>query len=193
MEPKLDREVGISYCGLEELYVEVLEDFYKLIDSKSEKIESLLASGDIRNYTIEVHALKSTARMIGATELSEMALEMEMAGNANDTALIAEKTPVLMSFYRAYKDLLAKEFGGNNSDDDKEEVPVSEIKAEIIRINLAVRDFDMDALDVAMAKLNKYKMPNDEAKKLVGELDLLVRDVAFEEIKPKIQELMSKL
>ena len=31
---------GIKNCGTEELYLSSLRDFYKLIDTKSEKIES---------------------------------------------------------------------------------------------------------------------------------------------------------
>ena len=187
----LDREVGIQYCGMEELYEEVLNDFYKLIDSKSEKIETLLKDNDIRNYTIEVHALKSTARMIGATELSELAFKMEQAGNANDLDLINAETPRLMEMYRAYKKTLAY-FDENNAS-DKEEVPVSTIKAELFKLNLAAKDFDMDVVDATMAKLNGYKMPNADLDKKISDLDTIVRDVDFEGIKALTTEIMHLL
>lgn len=187
----LDRSVGIQYCGTEELYESVLEDFYRLIDTKSEKIEQLLRDNDIRNYTIEVHALKSTSRMIGATEMSELALKMEQAGNANDLDLINAETPKLMEMYRSYKETLAYFDGG--SADDKEEVPVSTIKSELFKMNLAVKDFDMDMVDEAMAKLNKYKMPNAEAESVLKELDTCVRDVDFDSIPAKAASLMKIL
>lgn len=189
----LDRSVGIQYCGTEELYESVLEDFYRLIDTKSEKIENLLHDGDIRNYTIEVHALKSTARMIGATEMSELAFEMEQAGNANDLDKINANTGRLMTMYRAYKETLSYFDGNNASNDDKEEVPASTIKAELFKMNMAVKDFDMDAVDESMAKLKNYKMPNAEADGLISKLDTLVRDVDFDNIPALAQQLMKAI
>lgn len=190
----LDRETGLQYCGTEELYESVLEDFYRLIDSKAEKIETLLKDNDIRNYTIEVHALKSTARMIGAGELSALAFEMEQAGNANDLDKINANTPTLMEMYRAYKKTLAY-FDGNaaEADDNKQEVPVTTIKSELFKMSMAVRDFDMDGVDEAMKNMNSYRMPSEEVNELVKKLDTLVRDVDFEGIKDLTAQIMRAL
>ena len=59
---------------------------------KSTKMEKCLADGMIRDYTIEVHALKNTARMIGAMELSKWCYELEMLGNAEDEAALQKQT-----------------------------------------------------------------------------------------------------
>ncbi|MDE7326453.1 MAG: response regulator, partial [Lachnospiraceae bacterium] len=75
---------GIKNSGTQELFLSLLGDFYKLIDMKATKIEKCLADGMVRDFTIEVHALKNTARMIGAIELSEMFYELEQLGNAHD-------------------------------------------------------------------------------------------------------------
>ena len=187
---ELDRETGISYCGDEELYNEILEDFYKLIDSKSEKIEDLRSSGNIKDYVIEVHALKSTARMIGATALSEQALELEMAGKADNVDLITEKTPTLLKMYRAYKDTLSY---FDKDDAPKEEASDSDIKATLEKMLNAANEFDMDGMDDAMAALNGFKMPNDELQSKVKKLDLLVRDVAFEDVKVLVKELQASI
>lgn len=190
----LDRETGLQYCGTEELYESVLEDFYRLIDSKSEKIETLLRDNDIRNYTIEVHALKSTARMIGAADLSALAFEMEQAGNANDLDKINANTPTLMEMYRAYKKTLAYFDGASDSSDDgKQEVPVATIKSELFKMSLAVKDFDMDGVDTAMKNMNSYKMPSEEVSNMVSKLDILVRDVDFEGIKELTGQIMRAL
>ena len=81
----LDISEGMKNSGTKELFFSLLGDFYKLIDMKSVKMEKCLADGLIRDYTIEVHALKNTARMIGAMELSRWCYELEMAGNAENT------------------------------------------------------------------------------------------------------------
>ncbi len=177
----LDKEVGLTYCGDEELYNSVLEDFYKLIDTKAEKIVSLMDEGNIKDYTIEVHALKSTARMIGATPLSELSYEMEMAGKDNNVDLIHEKTPLLIKMYKAYKDTLSY-FDAGSDAGDKKAVSNDEIRNELMRLKSAAIDFDMDTVDDAMEKLNSYDVP-ETIKSDISKLDLLVRDVALEEIK----------
>ncbi len=187
---ELDRNIGIQYCGNEELYESVLEDFYKLIDTKSSKIENLLAEGNIKDYVIEVHALKSNARMIGATKLSEMALEMEMAGKNDDIALINEKTAALMAMYRSYKDKLSY---FDKDDVPKVKVPVETVKSELFRMNIATKDFDIDTIDSAMKNLNSYEINNPEAKNKMEELDRLVREVAFQEIKALSLEIAKML
>lgn len=68
---------GTKNCGSKKLFLELLGDFYKLIELKSTKLEKCLADGMIKDYTIEVHALKNTARMIGAMELSDLFYQME--------------------------------------------------------------------------------------------------------------------
>lgn len=78
----LDTEQGIAQAGGCELYREILGDFYIMIEPKAKKIETLLADRMFHDYTIEVHALKSTARLIGATELSERCYRLEQLGKA---------------------------------------------------------------------------------------------------------------
>ena len=59
--PGINPADGIRYTGSEKMWLKLLGDFYKLIDSKSRKLEDCVADGLIRDYTIEVHALKNTA------------------------------------------------------------------------------------------------------------------------------------
>lgn len=88
------------------MFLSLLVDFYKLIDTKSAKVEMCLAEGSIREYTIEVHALKSTARMIGVMELSEKFYRLEQLGNAGDEKMLALETPDVLELYRRYKSIL---------------------------------------------------------------------------------------
>ena len=96
----IDIKEGIKNSGTRELFVSLLGDFYKLIDTKSLKIEKCMDDALIGDYTIEVHALKNTARMIGAMKLSEQFWELEQLGNANDMEAIYQKTPKVLSLYR---------------------------------------------------------------------------------------------
>ena len=99
--PGVDAETGVKNCGSAEGYLSVLSVFHQTAATKAEEIDPLLHSGDIENYTIKVHALKSSARIIGAGLLSKLAESLENAGKNNDVDYIREHTAPLLAMYRA--------------------------------------------------------------------------------------------
>ena len=78
----LDEEQGIAACGSREAYENVKRMFAENAAEKTAEIERFFAEEDWENYTIRVHALKSGARLIGATALSKLAERLEACGNA---------------------------------------------------------------------------------------------------------------
>lgn len=119
--PELDVSKGIGNCGSKEGFLSVLKTFYKTAGTKAGEIEDLYRKQDLENYTIKVHALKSSARIIGAEVLSEMAKDLELAGKAKDTDKIQAQTEDLLKAYRALNEHLSplekdhspkKEFNG---------------------------------------------------------------------------------
>lgn len=175
----LDVAEGVKNSGSLELFMNLLGDFYQLIDLKSTKIEKCLADGMIRDYTIEVHALKNTARMIGALDLSELFYRMEQCGNAGDTETIAQENPAVMELYRSYKPIL-KPYGKAN-EQDKREVPRTEIIGALDKLNTAMDSFDLDGADAALAELEQYRLP-EELVSYMEELRAYVADVAMEDV-----------
>ena len=181
---------GVKNSGSLELFTSLLGDFYKLIDMKSTKIEKCLADGMIRDYTIEVHALKNTARMIGALELSDLFYKMEQCGNAEDVETIQRENPAIMELYRSYKPIL--EPYGKANEQDKKEVPKDEIAAALDKLNTAMDSFDLDGADAALAQLEEYKLPSELAP-LMEQLRALVADVAMEEVMATSQKMLEEL
>ena len=98
----IDWASGIENCGSAPGYVEALELFLGTIGTKAGEIEGFVDNADLENYTISVHALKSSAKIIGADKLSEMAYRMEQAGNNGDGHAVAEDTPAMLEKYRSY-------------------------------------------------------------------------------------------
>ncbi len=170
---------GVKNSGSLELFTNLLGDFYKLIDLKSTKIEKCLADGMIRDYTIEVHALKNTARMIGALELSELFYKMEQCGNAEDIETIARENPAVMELYRSYK-LILEPYGKAN-EQEKKEVPRAKIIEALDRINAAMDSFDLDGADAALSELEEYRLP-EALGPYMEELRAFVADVAMEDV-----------
>ncbi len=170
---------GVKNSGSLELFTNLLGDFYKLIDLKSTKIEKCLADGMIRDYTIEVHALKNTARMIGALELSELFYKMEQCGNAEDIETFARENPAVMELYRSYK-LILEPYGKAN-EQEKKEVPRAKIIEALDRINAAMDSFDLDGADAALSELEEYRLP-EALGPYMEELRAFVADVAMEDV-----------
>ncbi len=186
----LNVEEGIANSGSKELFISLLGDFYKLIDKKATKVEKLLADGMLRDFTIEVHALKSTARMVGAMELSEMFYELEQLGNAEEQKILENKTPAVLSLYRSYKPIL--EPYGKLGEQEKEQVHVRTIIHALEQLREAMDSFDLDAADEAMNKLEGYAFPED-CQSMVEDLSAYVADVAMEEVMNLTTQLIDKL
>ncbi len=186
----LDVKEGIQNSGTKELFLSLLGDFYKLIDSKSAKVENCLMNGMIRDYTIEVHALKSTARMIGAMELSEKFYRLEQLGNAGDEKTLALETPAVLSLYRSYKPIL-KPFAIAD-EQEKEAVSMDEMMVELETLKTAMDSFDLDGADAAMHKLEGFLFP-EELQSKVEELSAFVADVAMEDVMNLADELIREL
>ena len=188
--PGLDVEEGIKNCGSQKLFLELLSDFYKLIEPKSIKMEKCLADGMIKDYTIEVHALKNTARMIGALELSDLFYQMEQLGNAGDLEQIEKCTPEILNFYRSYKDILIEY--GRTPQEGQKKVSVEKMQETLLALYDAVDAFDLDTADLAMKELETYIFPAD-LQPMVEQLSAYVSDVAMEDVLRVTKEICEKL
>lgn len=181
---------GVKNSGGQELFLNLLGDFYKLIDIKSTKIEKCLADNLIHDYTIEVHGLKNTARMIGAMELSDDFLRMEKLGNAGDIESIKRETPDVLSLFRSYKAIL--EPYGKANDNDKEDIAREELAALLKELGKAMDNFDLDEADNIMKKLDSVRIPKNIRDEYEN-LRAYVADVAMEEVISITEDMLRRL
>ena len=186
----LDVREGVKNSGSLELFTKLLGDYYRMIDIKASKIEQCLREGLIRDYTVEVHALKSASRTIGAMELSRFFARMEQRGNAEDHDALAEETPKLLEMYRSYKKIL-EPFGRM---DEREKQPAArEELIQILRSLIgAVDSFELDRIDEAYSRLEKRRIP-EEISGLMDELRAYVADVSMEEIVDTCHRMIGQL
>lgn len=188
--PGINAADGIKYSGSEKLWYKLLGDFYKLIDAKANKIEKCLADNLIRDYTIEVHALKNTARMVGAAHLSEWFHRMEDCGNAGDVETITAETPGLLAELRSYKEILRPY--GEAGNQNKKEVPADELIEILTNMRDSMDQFDLDSVDAAMQELEKCRIP-DSCSQQMETLRVAVTDVMMEEVMNVADEMIGML
>ena len=94
----LDIKSAMEYCyNSEELYLSIINTYVE--ENRLEDIRNYCKEKDFENYRIQVHALKSGSRTIGAGGLSEHALSLEMAAKNGNTEFILENNEALLEEY----------------------------------------------------------------------------------------------
>ena len=77
----IDEKKGLVYCGNDmDTYREIVQVYVAESIENMQKLEKFLTEGDLKNYSIVAHAVKSTSLTIGAVKLSEKAKAQEFAG-----------------------------------------------------------------------------------------------------------------
>lgn len=104
--PGLDVEQGIKNCAAPRMYRRILGMFAVKTDSNIEKLRSLLDDGKLEELTIEVHALKNNARLIGDIPLSEVFFRMELAGKQGNMEEFEKSLPEVFRRMQELKPLL---------------------------------------------------------------------------------------
>lgn len=155
---------GIRYTGSKEAYLKFLRTFYATLEDKADEIEKSYKSGDMEFCTIKVHALKSTARIIGARELSKLAEKLEEAGKKKNFKIFDEHIYELLSMYRQYKEDLA---GLPREQDLIKKEPISEdaLSDAYDALRTFASQMDVDAIRMILDELDTYKLlASDEEK-----------------------------
>ena len=86
----IDYNKGVELFGDIETYKEMLCDWYKEAQDKFNKIKEALNNKDMKNYSVEVHSLKSDARYFGIDKLAAISLEHELKSKENDIKYVSE-------------------------------------------------------------------------------------------------------
>ncbi len=174
---EIDMEEGIKNSGGAFLLAYSLKMFYDTIDDHCKVLEKAIEDKDYKLYTIKVHALKASAKIVGAMKLSEMAAKLEKAGKVGDYDYIAENHKALIEEYRAYSERLSK----FDNVDFSEHVPPMEgeisaidLKESYLAIGRFAKEMDYDAVDTLIKKLKEYTMPAED-QKIVSDIEKVLK------------------
>jgi signal transduction histidine kinase/CheY-like chemotaxis protein/HPt (histidine-containing phosphotransfer) domain-containing protein len=188
----LDTESAIELLGNKKLYWSILKEYYRAIPTKSVRIKELESNGDYENYTIEVHALKSGSRQIGAMELGDMAAALEQAGHDGDIKTIKANTDIMLQKYVTYIDLLKPYCEDKEEKSDKlmsDKVKLEDLFNQMLG---AVDELDIDRMEEVMVSMERYDYP-DNQQEYFKELQVAVGNIDVdlcEEIISKWREML---
>ena len=175
----LNTEKALESLGSPELYQTVVKEYYRSGEDKYNEIHDAYEHEDWDDYTIKVHALKSSSRQIGADELGEKVEQLEIAGQNHDIETIRENTEDTLDVYKKLLDDLAEFFGEEEGNGDTSELPViehEELNRILDELYQACDVLDLDDMESCKEELEKYSY-DDSISEMMTELFKAVDDI----------------
>ena len=123
---------ALELFGDMETYDETLSTFLSEVPEKLQKIKNYKEVGDMANYAILVHSLKSDARYFGFEKLAEVAYEHELKSKANDMFFVTEHYDELMTEANRVVNLVKKYMGVGTVSEDDYKKPITHDKAILV-------------------------------------------------------------
>ncbi len=161
----LDTDAGLKNCGDVDAYLDALTVFAQSVTSGAKEIANFYHACDWKNYTTKVHALKSSARVIGAKELSERARRLEDAGNSGYINEITDSTDGMLELYISFADKLAPLIKTEADDSDKPLIEDDALAEAYETLSDAAAGFDYDTAMFVLESLEDYRIPENQRDK----------------------------
>lgn len=189
----LDVAYALKFLGTEELFWSVLKVYYKAIEKKAKLIKTLEEAENWTDFTIEVHALKSSSKQIGAIALSERAAALEKAGNARDSEFIHKNTGRLLEKYLGYR-FVFKPFLPDESAEAAGQDSISTVALgrHFSDMRMALEDLEMDRMEEVIHEMNRYHYEGWQ-KEMYMRLKDAVEEIDVDSCEIILQEWENKL
>lgn len=211
----IDWNYGLLHLRDAEILKDTVIYFYHTIDSEADALEKYFreisdSEEALKQYCIKVHAMKSSAALIGAAQLSGVAKLLEYAardsinmilpdaidssrGSMSEAqgmfAVIRSVTPVFLADWRSYKEKLKCCI----PEEEKKDMEDISIVLDLLeQLRAAMEDLDIDASDAAIEEVRRYAF-TEEVQKLTDELSAAVINLDSESACELIDEMIGML
>ena len=197
---QINTKSALAYCKNDmNFYQELLHKFVVDADKKKSEIDHYFKREDYDNYRIVIHALKSTAKMIGADALSELAQELEAAVQNKDIGYVREHHEEMLLEYSRVVDRISETLDGKKNDTDK---PIAKNEAEISGDELLERltelkeglaAFEIDKSEAVISEMSETVYMGKDVGEFLREVRKDVEDYEFREAKKKVEKLLDRV
>ena len=197
---QINTKSALAYCKNDmNFYQELLHKFVVDADKKKSEIDHYFKREDYDNYRIVIHALKSTAKMIGADALSELAQELEAAVQNKDIGYVREYHEEMLLEYSRVVDRISETLDGKKNDTDK---PIAKNEAEISGDELLERltelkeglaAFEIDKSEAVISEMSETVYMGKDVGEFLREVRKDVEDYEFREAKKKVEKLLDRV
>ncbi len=155
------------------------EDFYESLDGEERELTALAGNVDsgegLAAYRTRVHALKSTAAMVGILSVSELARLLEYAARAGEAEKIRTLNPILLELLQTTRERLSPFMQKDDGERPMADLPKVAPLLEMLRASM--EDMDITTADAVVDQLERFSYEEelqanmDEMSRLVAALD----------------------
>jgi CheY-like chemotaxis protein len=186
----LDLDEAVKNIGSYETYSKIVKTFYNTIEKNVTEIEAFYKQKELKSYTILVHALKSSARIIGAKKLSLLAEKLEKAAKENDVDFMEKNTEQLLILYKSYENILKPIAEKKESDSEKASLSKDDFISILNEIQESCRTCDLPVIEEKADILAKHQLPiKDDVLEKLNDLFAAIENIDFEKIEEVINEI----
>jgi CheY-like chemotaxis protein len=174
--------------GDQEEYLHNLKLYLDEFEEKKELLQQYYEAGDLSNYQIQAHSVKSTSRLIGANDLSELARGMEEAADSGDLERVKAGHEKLMERFVYQAGCIAdtiKQLGMDEGSAPLVAVTPEELLDFCTSLTESLSEFDMDAIREKVEKLQTF----DVLKGIKDAMQAAVDNFDYDGAQAQVEEL----
>ena len=109
----VDVNKALEMLGDMDMYNSTVHDFVSEVDAKWQRLNDYLAAGNMDDYAIDVHSLKSDCKYLGFMSLADIAYEHELKSKEKDLDFVKNHFSELEEEYKKTLEI-AKEYAEHN-------------------------------------------------------------------------------
>ena len=167
-------------------FIQDAENAVSVLDKLYERI-NVLDDEELKLYTTTVHGMKSALSNIGEKELSDVALNLEIAGEEKNISVMANDTPPFIS---ALKSLAEKLKPAEEEDTELSEENNILLLEKLSVIKTACAKFDINTAKEVLEDLKKKELPK-QIKKYLNEISMHLLHSAFKKAVSAAEDLIA--
>ncbi|MCR5686382.1 MAG: response regulator [Lachnospiraceae bacterium] len=195
----IDMEQALFYSGNSyETLKNVLEVFLSDGKNKLDLLVKYVEEEDYDNYRIEIHAVKSLCKGIGAMELSEKARRLEEACKQSDHDYVRANAQEAYTDYvmllgrieEALSGLKEKDRAKSSSASGTEAEPILDVGEQLLCAKLLLAEFEGDAATKLIKDLIGRSGLAEDMKNAIEEIDKKLALYDYDGAAEKIEELL---
>lgn len=172
----IDSTLGIDYCGGSvEDYIDIVRVYYDIGTLRTSEIRRHFENKDLDNYTILVHAVKSTSLNIGAVKLSGMAERLETAGKRHKIDEIEAHTEDMLKEYervlkviRSSPDIFPEIRPELSEQTGKSDIQPDDLDSKLAELSQTLDTFEMEKVQECIDALSGYSVNGKSLSELLS-------------------------
>lgn len=196
----METEYALSHLRDKKVLLDTIKDFYYSMESEADYLEECyvkLFQDEAENreqtlelYRIKVHAMKSSAALIGILQLSGVAKLLEYAARDGKYDVIEAVTTPFLQEWRGYKEKLAVCIPKEG--DKKAIEDVSILLAYLEMLRLAMEEMDVDTADNVMENIRQYEF-EPQLQEKVECLAVAVTNLEGDKVAELVEEISKEI